>query len=111
MALLPACQTASRNVGQMDGTSPAEMKMEQAAPSTSKKKNSPVVEKASSSIPKTKPYPLDWCLVTDDGLDDWDEQTATVYKGQEFKFCCKTCLSKFEKDPNKYVAKLRAIDG
>jgi hypothetical protein len=28
------------------------------------------------------------------------------YKGQEIKFCCKSCRTKFDKEPAKYMKKL-----
>jgi YHS domain-containing protein len=61
-----------------------------------------VVKKA----PKPKPYPLQTCLVTGDGLDDMDERVTTVHEGQTFEFCCKPCLKKFNKNPAKYVKAL-----
>ncbi|MGB0775488.1 MAG: hypothetical protein ACPGUY_06550, partial [Akkermansiaceae bacterium] len=54
-----------------------------------------------------KPYPLKVCLVTDEGLDDWDEQTNIIYQGHEIKFCCKMCVKKFYKSPQKYMSKLK----
>jgi YHS domain-containing protein len=30
------------------------------------------------------------------------------YKGQQVGFCCKSCIGDFEKDPAKYLAKLKA---
>jgi YHS domain-containing protein len=59
-------------------------------------------------VPKPKPYPLETCLVSGEGLDEMDERVATVHEGQTFEFCCKPCLVKFKKDPDKYVAKLAA---
>ena len=50
------------------------------------------------------PYPLETCLVTDDDLDEMDERVSTVHRGQTFEFCCKPCLAKFKKHPEKYAA-------
>ena len=30
------------------------------------------------------------------------------YKGQQVGFCCKSCIGDFDKDPAKYLAKLKA---
>lgn len=60
------------------------------------------------AAPKPKSYPLETCLVSGEGLDEMDERVATVHEGQTFEFCCKPCLVKFRKDPDKYVAKLAA---
>lgn len=53
------------------------------------------------------PYPLKTCLVSGEGLDSMDERVSTVYEGQVFEFCCKPCLKKFNKDPEKYQAMLK----
>jgi YHS domain-containing protein len=49
-----------------------------------------------------KPYPLDHCLLMDNGKVDKDSVTE-IHQGQEFRFCCKGCIRKFKKDPDKYV--------
>ena len=61
--------------------------------------------------PKPKAYPLKTCLVTGDGLDDMDERVTAVYKGQTFEFCCKPCLKKFNKNPEKYLKALEKANG
>jgi YHS domain-containing protein len=33
-----------------------------------------------------------------------------VYKGQEVKLCCKMCKADFDKNPDKYIAKIRKAD-
>jgi YHS domain-containing protein len=67
-----------------------------------------VVKAKPKAASKPKPYPLETCLVSGEGLDEMDERVATVHEGQTFEFCCKPCLVKFKKDPDKYVAKLAA---
>jgi YHS domain-containing protein len=57
---------------------------------------------------KPRPYPLTTCLVSGEDLDSMDERVSTVYEGQVFEFCCKPCLKKFNKDPEKYQAMLTA---
>ena len=54
-----------------------------------------------------KPYPLNKCLVTDEGFDHGKPYTF-VHEGQEIKLCCKDCLADFQKDPAKYLSKLNA---
>jgi hypothetical protein len=51
-----------------------------------------------------KAYPLQTCIVTGEKLGS--EQASIVHDGQEFKFCCKDCIKKFNADPKKYHAKL-----
>jgi hypothetical protein len=53
-----------------------------------------------------KPYPLDYCVVTDNELGSMGKVIAKVYGDQQIKFCCKPCVAKFEKNPAKYLAKL-----
>lgn len=57
-------------------------------------------------VAKVKPYPLATCAVTEEPLDEWDEQITYIHGNQEMKFCCKMCLKKFKADPGKYLAKL-----
>ena len=54
-------------------------------------------------------YPLDFCLVSgSDFGDDPDMIPYThVYEGTVIKFCCKPCLPRFEKDPEKYLTDLK----
>lgn len=58
---------------------------------------------------KAKPYPLDTCIVSDEKLDaDPGMKPYTFTHGdQEFKLCCKSCLKDFNKNPGKYVKKLK----
>jgi hypothetical protein len=53
-----------------------------------------------------KPYPKNTCIVTDNKLGSMGTPITKVYADQEVKFCCKPCIAKFEKDPQKYLAKL-----
>ena len=54
------------------------------------------------------PYPLDICIVTGEKLDTDPGMVSYtfVHEGQEFKLCCKGCLKDFNKEPEKYLAKL-----
>jgi len=54
-----------------------------------------------------KPYPLDYCLVGGSDLGDMGEPVSYIHNGQEFKFCCKPCIPKFKKNPEKYIQELR----
>jgi len=42
------------------------------------------------------------CIVSGEEVDG---KVLADYKGKTYSFCCKTCLKKFTKDPEKYVAK------
>jgi hypothetical protein len=62
-----------------------------------------------------KPYPLTTCIVSGDKLGgDMGDPYVYIYKdkaktndpGREIKFCCKSCVPDFEKEPAKYLKKL-----
>ena len=57
---------------------------------------------------KPKPYPLKVCIVAGKKLGSMGKPVTLVLKGQEVKFCCKGCIGKFKKNPEKYLAKLAA---
>jgi len=61
----------------------------------------------SSSTSKTKPYPLDVCLVTDNELGSMGKPITQVYNGQTVKFCCKPCVREFNAEPEKYLKKIQ----
>ena len=57
---------------------------------------------------KATPYPLTTCLVSDEKLGGPEEPPVSlVHDGQEFRFCCKKCIKKFNEDPAKYHALLQ----
>ena len=49
-------------------------------------------------------YPLTKCVVS--GEDLGDKPYTFTHNGQQVKLCCKDCLTKFEQDPPKYMAKI-----
>jgi YHS domain-containing protein len=51
-----------------------------------------------------KPYPLDNCVVSNDKIDP--QVPPLIYNGQEYRFCCRGCIKKFNRDPEKYAARL-----
>jgi hypothetical protein len=60
----------------------------------------------SATTAAAKPYPLNKCLVTGEALEAGKSYTF-VRDGQEIKLCCKDCLADFEKNPSKYLAKIK----
>lgn len=62
---------------------------------------------AALTTDSAKPYPLDTCLVSGEKLGSMGKPPEIVHENQQIKFCCKSCLPKFEKDPAKYLAKLK----
>jgi hypothetical protein len=59
---------------------------------------------------KTKAYPLETCIVSDEKLGEMGEPYAFVHEGQEIKLCCKPCQKDFNKNPKKYLKKLEKND-
>lgn len=58
-----------------------------------------------------KPDLLTTCPVSGDKLGgDMGDAYVFTYKGQEVKLCCKDCKKDFDKNPEKYIAKIRAAD-
>jgi YHS domain-containing protein len=53
-----------------------------------------------------KPYKPDTCIVSDEKLGEMGKPYVFVHEGQEIKLCCKSCLKKFNKEPDKYLKKL-----
>jgi YHS domain-containing protein len=57
-----------------------------------------------------KPDLLATCPVSGDKLGEMGKPVAFVYQGQEVKLCCPDCRKDFDKDPAKYLSKIRAAD-
>lgn len=57
-----------------------------------------------------KPYPLDICLVSGEGLKEMGEPYLFVFEGREIKLCCKPCIKDFKKEPAKYIALVEAAE-
>ena len=64
-----------------------------------------------NSVAAIKPDLLATCPISGDKLGgDMGKPVVIVYQGQEVKFCCADCKTDFDKDPAKYIAKIRAAD-
>lgn len=58
-----------------------------------------------------KPDKLTTCPVSGEKLGgDMGKPVVFVYQGQEVKLCCPGCKKEFNKDPDKFMAKIRAAD-
>ena len=55
---------------------------------------------------EAKAYKPDTCIVSDEKLGEMGKPYVFVHDGQEIKLCCKSCLKKFNKEPDKYLKKL-----
>jgi hypothetical protein len=47
-------------------------------------------------------YPVKTCVVTGDDLGD--DPLMAAYKGRQIPLCCKSCVKKFNANPEKYIA-------
>ncbi len=66
---------------------------------------------ADSASRKPVPDKLTTCPVSGDKLGgDMGKPYVFEYKGQEVKLCCKDCKEDFDKDPAKYIKKIREAD-
>lgn len=65
-----------------------------------------------NSVAPAKPKPdlLTTCPVSGEKLGEMGKPYIFVYQGQEIKLCCPGCKKDFDKDPAKYLAKIRAAD-
>jgi YHS domain-containing protein len=64
-----------------------------------------------NAVATVKPDLMTTCPVSGDKLGaDMGKPYVMVYQGQEVKFCCPMCKADFDKDPAKYMAKIRAAD-
>jgi YHS domain-containing protein len=64
-----------------------------------------------NTVSSVKPDLLKTCPVSGDKLGgDMGKPYVFVYQGQEVKMCCPMCKADFDKDPAKYMAKIRAAD-
>lgn len=72
----------------------------------------PFIASADDAQSKPIPYPLKKCIVSGDKFGgDMGDPYVYIYKDKqgvshEIKFCCKSCLKDFNKDPDGYVKKI-----
>ena len=61
---------------------------------------------SSSTGGPVKAYTSNLCIVTDNELGSMGKPISYVHGDQEVKFCCKPCIKKFRKNPEKYLASM-----
>jgi YHS domain-containing protein len=59
---------------------------------------------------KSKAYPLDKCVVSDEKLGEMGKPYVFKHEGREVQLCCKSCLKDFKKDPAKYIKKIEEAE-
>ncbi|MGI6303527.1 MAG: hypothetical protein ACOX52_21075 [Verrucomicrobiota bacterium] len=78
---------------------------EEAPAAPAEQQEAPVAENAESAEAAV-PYPLDYCLVTNEKLGSMGEPISQVFQGREFKVCCAGCIDTLAADVPGYLAKL-----
>ena len=53
-------------------------------------------------------YPLKVCVVSGEELGSMGKPVVIDHNGTEVRFCCKDCVADFNKEPEKYLAMLKA---
>jgi hypothetical protein len=79
---------------------------EEQAPQQDNPQQEAPADDTEQAVLDAKPYPLDYCLVTNEKLGSMGEPVSKVFQGQEFKVCCAGCIDTIEKDVPGYLAKL-----
>ncbi len=65
---------------------------------------------AAAKDKKAKPYPLDFCLVSDEKFEGSGMTPFEMVQDEQIlKFCCKSCVKDFKKEPKKYLTKLADV--
>ena len=64
----------------------------------------------SAAATPPKPDKLTTCPVSGEKLDEMGKPYVFTYKGQEVKLRCPGCKKDFDKDPARYLKKIRAAD-
>jgi len=59
---------------------------------------------------KSKAYPLDKCVVSDEKLGEMGKPYVFKHEGREVQLCCKFCLKDFKKDLVKYFKKIEEVE-
>jgi hypothetical protein len=56
-------------------------------------------------------YTLDTCVVSGEELGSMGDPIVKTYDGVEVKFCCEDCVTEFEGEKDKFLAKLTELQG
>ncbi len=51
-------------------------------------------------------YPLKTCVVSGESLGSMGKPFVYEYEGREVRFCCKSCLKDFNKNPKQFIKKI-----
>ncbi len=65
-------------------------------------------KKEEASLPPSADYPLQVCVVSGEKLGSMGKPHVIKHEGTEVQFCCKKCVTDFNADPKKFLAKIEA---
>jgi YHS domain-containing protein len=79
---------------------------QQAAPAPKTQSAPQTAQSQPQAQPAAQAYTIDWCIVSGEKLGEMGPAVEYNYNGRQIKFCCKSCIKTFEKEPAKFLAKL-----
>ena len=62
-------------------------------------------DKKDTGVPAS--YPLKKCVISDEELGGMGKPFKVTHDGTDVYLCCKSCLKDFNKDPAKYVKRVK----
>lgn len=77
--------------------------------SAAKPESQPAAQQAQTQTPpaqEARVNPVDWCVVSGEKLGEMGPAIDYSYNGRSIKFCCKSCIKIFDKDPARFMARL-----
>jgi YHS domain-containing protein len=65
-------------------------------------------DKKPTGVPAS--YPLKKCVVSDEPLGEMGKPVKVSHGGTDVYLCCKSCIEDFEKEPAKFVEKVKKAE-
>lgn len=63
-------------------------------------------DKTPAGVPAS--YPLSKCVVSGEPLGEMGKPVKVTHEGTDVYLCCKSCMEDFQKEPAKYVEKVKS---
>jgi YHS domain-containing protein/uncharacterized protein YceK len=79
---------------------------QQAAPASQAQRAPQTAQTQPQAQSAAQAHTIDWCIVSGEKLGEMGPAVEYNYNGRQIKFCCKSCIKTFEKEPAKFLAKL-----
>ena len=67
-----------------------------------------LVSAADTGVPAS--YPLKKCVVSNEDLGTMGKAVKVTHEGIDVYLCCKSCIKKFDKKPDKFVAQVKVAN-